>query len=97
MTDLFCKYSKARELVPDTGTGTLTRRMTFLQVPELRRLVGCQRDSVCFPNPLPSLLKVYAKQIFSLDFIIAGSGKTLEEREVSVRKTGTVALKMVDR
>lgn len=65
----------------DNYTGMLTTAKPCLQQPEYRRFIECQLECACFQDELPFLVGVYAKQTFSPDSEIAGSGEMASTKQ----------------
>lgn len=61
MTDFLCKLLKAGEPVLDTRADTLGTTKTCSQLHEHRRLIGLERDSLCFEDAVQLMVELYAK------------------------------------
>lgn len=75
MVDRTSKFSKVRELLLNISAGTLATANVCLQLPDLRRRVGYEKNSPYFQERLSSLAEVYAKLGLSPDSDITGSEK----------------------
>lgn len=81
MMDLVSKVSRPGELVLDTCARTFVIAKSCLLLPTHRRLVGCEKNSDCFQDALPSLVKAYAKRVFNTESDIGGARKwSLQEK-----------------
>lgn len=85
MRDLACKICWAGDLVLDTLAGTSQTAKAFWLLPEHSRFVGCKTDSACLQDALLGLVEVYAKQVWSLDFVIARSEEEVEARRAFLK------------
>lgn len=65
MIDVVSKFCEAGELLLNICAGTLATSKAFLQWPQYRRFVGCEKDSMCFVESLPSFVKVFAWQVLN--------------------------------
>lgn len=78
MIDQMYMIFKVRELILDTGAGTLTTDKVCLELLEHRRFLRCGKDFKRFQDVLLSVVEVYAKPVLRLDSYIAGSERVVE-------------------
>lgn len=58
--------------------GTSAPPKPCVQLSEHCRFVGCEQESTCFLDVLPSLVKIYAEELSSPEFDISRSEQTVE-------------------
>lgn len=71
--NILTEFYRSENLVLDTVSGMSLVAKVYLQLFQHRRLVGCERNSFCFHDALPSRTEVYDKQLFSPDLSTVGN------------------------
>lgn len=84
--DQVIKFCRAGDLVLDTDTAILTTTNACLQLPELRRFVGPEKNSTCFQDAPVPLLEVDANQVSTTQSDMTWSEEEVEKGKVSVKK-----------
>lgn len=86
MVDLVSKFLKVGEQVLDTCADTLATIKPCLKLPEHRKFVPCEKNSMRFEDALSSLVKVYANQVLSSECVKAGATEQLNQEKSLERK-----------
>lgn len=85
MMDAVSKFCKAGEVIVDTCTGMLATAKACLKLPQHRRFIGCEKDSMWFVGPLWSVLEVFARQFLNPESDLDGKEEVLEFCKVFIK------------
>lgn len=77
LTDLVFKLCDAVEPVLNTCDGKFATAKARLQLPERRGDIGCETNTSCSKDAIPSQVEVYAKQVLSANSVITGSDEVV--------------------
>lgn len=76
------------KLFLDTCAVTLAITLACLRLPELSRIVVCEKDFGCFQDAIRSLLEEYTKQVLGPDSNTTGSEELVEGKQGVCERNG---------
>lgn len=65
MKELVAKFCNGRQLGLDQCLGTVAMAKPCMMHSKHRNFVGCEIDAVCFNKLLPSVMEIFAQQVFN--------------------------------
>lgn len=63
LKELICRFSQQGDLVVDLFSGTFSTAVAAFSLPQHRRFVGCELDTVCFQHAADSTLRRFASAV----------------------------------